>query len=103
MQKHFILWPALLADALTLTIPVTTLVNTRHRMVSHLASGESGETGTVLVEWRINCRGLISGFGKEAYGAVAYCSVLFFDCRDFNVVNIDHLAIKTHDSHEDSD
>ena len=33
----------------------------------------------------------------------AYRSILFFDSCDLDIVNLDYLAIKTHDSHKDSD
>ena len=36
-------------------------------------------------------------------GLKAYSSVLFFDSCDLDIVDLDHLAIKTHDSHKDSD
>ena len=31
-----------------------------------------------------------------------YCSVLLFDGCDLDIVDLDHLAIQTHDSHKDS-
>lgn len=33
----------------------------------------------------------------------AYCSVVFFDSCDLDIVDLDHLAIKTHDSYKDGD
>lgn len=36
-------------------------------------------------------------------GVEAYCSVLFFDGCDLDIFDLNHLAIKAHDSHEDSD
>lgn len=42
-------------------------------------------------------------WNKGMIGVKAYCSVVFLDSRDLNIVDLDHLAIKTHDSHKDSD
>lgn len=42
-------------------------------------------------------------FEKGMIEVKAYCSVLFLDSCDLDILNLDHLAIKTHDSHKDSD
>lgn len=41
--------------------------------------------------------------GDSLDGVEDECSVLFLDCCDLDVVDLDHLAIKTHDSHKHSD
>ncbi len=40
---------------------------------------------------------------KGMTGKRAYCSILFLDGCDLDIVDLDHLAIKTHDSHKDND
>lgn len=40
---------------------------------------------------------------KRMMGVKAYASILFFDSCDLDIVDLDHLPIKTHDGHKDSD
>ncbi len=78
------------------------LVKTRHMMFVHFASGAFGEGVWGETERSLSCWALVGGF-VDYGGRGTYFAVRRLESFDLDVIDLDHLPLKTHDGHQSLD